>query len=253
MTVEFTGEGHFGRQKEDASARQSLSSSLWEELSHLKDELDSFMTAGEAAPEKKEKKIDPPPTETVSDEFKKETKAIYEKLPEGVRKLLESKGGQLAITPYLTHKDGWPTLKGERPRGWPPGTTWDMADGGQSEGKVVVAEYRLGADGKWTKNDRTAFVVLHESGHALDRAMGKGGVIFTESDEFKVAYERDLTGISKEDKALLGYFLQKEGGRSETFAEMFAIMHGSKDRKELMERAFPEVKKLMEKKLKELK
>ena len=60
-------------------------------------------------------------------------------------------------------------------------------------------------------------ILLHEAGHALDKASG----YTSESKEFSDAYAEDAKGLSAEDKKKYQYFLQEgNAGKSETFAEL---------------------------------
>jgi len=103
-----------------------------------------------------------------------------------------------SITEHLTH------LAGQRPRGWPPGSTWDQCAGLHVPGgyQIVVAANR--------KRDRT---VLHETGHALDYVTG---LKLRASDAFESARSSDILKLE-------AYFAaDSAAGREETFAESFA-------------------------------
>jgi hypothetical protein len=122
-----------------------------------------------------------------------------------------------------------PDLKGVHPRGWPAGMTWDTAEGLYSsrEKAVNVTEfYRPVGRKEFIRNSRAAGVVLHESGHAYDHALGR---VSSTSPAFIDAYKDDVKYMPKTAKPGLRYFLQKgSAGRSEAFAETFAWTVGEK-------------------------
>ena len=100
-------------------------------------------------------------------------------------------------------------------------------------------------------------MVRHEIGHVLNQILAPTLCLaYSNCDEFKAAYARDLEGLSEDDKKQLTYFLQKDdAGRDETFAAIFAFVAGgpsSEGINPLLERAFPEVQKLIRRKLGEL-
>jgi hypothetical protein len=113
-----------------------------------------------------------------------------------------------AVTEHLTH------LKGVKPRGWPPGSTWDGVPGvfAGATNEVVVATKKPGVlDHAGSKN-----VVLHEVGHALD---WQQGLLQTQSDksEFIAAWSLDYGSLPS--------YLQQTppAGPSEAFAESLAM------------------------------
>ncbi len=102
------------------------------------------------------------------------------------------------ITEHLTE------LAGVRPRGWPPGSTWDDVPGLHLPGRyevVVAAEI---------KRDRT---VLHELGHAFDYVTA---LKLRQSDAYTTARDADHARLG-------GYFAgHSPAADEETFAESFA-------------------------------
>jgi hypothetical protein len=143
-----------------------------------------------------------------------------------------------------------PHLKGVTPRGWAPGSTWDEADGlyNNSVGEVIVTEETTHG-----KSHRTAGVVRHELGHAVDEAWGetKGepSGLYCNSPEFQAAYEADMKeAAAGPDAPSLAYYLQPgAAGRSEAFAETFASVHGGGGSSpKMIASNFPRVKALIE-------
>jgi hypothetical protein len=118
-----------------------------------------------------------------------------------------------SVTEYLTQ------LRGIAPRGWPPGSTWDLVPGTfyPESNEVVLAVIgppgysHIPAKGEGHGSED---VVLHETAHGLD--MG-GGLPYPSSDEaFKAARDPDfglLTGYEKQPSP---------AGEQETFAESAA-------------------------------
>jgi hypothetical protein len=191
----------------------------------------------------------------VSKEFQLLVQKTIEEMPLPVKKIL--KGGGYTVLAAGTVCEALPHLRMDHPRGWPPGVTWDHTDGTQNYDKraIVVSErFRSTKTGvEWEAADRTAGVLRHESGHAIDRLLGTNGTALSESDGFKVAYERDLIGITPADRKVLSYHLQPGvPGRSETFADVFAVLIGgpcNQQDAEVLKRAFPVVAKFVKEKV----
>lgn len=117
-----------------------------------------------------------------------------------------------SVTDYYTE------LQGVRPRGWPPGKTWDDVPG-MCRGKTVVIATRghgtpAGAYVPTTGDGHGSYnLVLHESGHALRKITG-------DSPEFVSARTADMGALS-------AYQTQAgEAGLDETYAESFANAFG---------------------------
>ncbi len=63
----------------------------------------------------------------------------------------------------------------------------------------------------------------HETGHALDAAMGN----FSQTQEFLTAYANAVNALSPDERKQLAYYLQPGvHGPQEVFAELFAYLHG---------------------------
>jgi peptidoglycan hydrolase-like protein with peptidoglycan-binding domain len=125
-----------------------------------------------------------------------------------------------SVTDYLTD------LKGVRPRGWPPGSTWDIVPGlyNPSTDEVVTAtiEGRNGSRRVPAKGEGhgSADMVFHELAHGLDD-VGALGTGRTANDQaFVSAYEKDRKSMEEHGET---YLLQEgEAGREEAYAETFA-------------------------------
>jgi len=130
-----------------------------------------------------------------------------------------------------------PELKGQKPRGWPPGLTWDAVDGAYSPSRnlVVVAEETRDSNNNWNKSNRTEDVTRHEVGHATDYAMGK----FSNSAAFTQAYEADTQVMPAALTGTLKYFLQSgDGGKEEACAEGIAAREGGSTSGKVFESGF---------------
>lgn len=160
----------------------------------------------------------------VSPEFVARTTKALERVHDSILQELESQGIKIRVTPKLTDWD--PKLAGENPRGWKAGT-WEQADGlyNPASREIVIAEScRPFALGPYMQSKRPG-VARHELGHGVDDALG----VLSRSPEFKAAHSADLAGIPKEWRSRLDYFmqpLQESAGRSEAFADLFAVLHG---------------------------
>ena len=126
-----------------------------------------------------------------------------------------------AITDYMTE------LKGVRPRGWPPGSTWDIVPGvfNPNTNEVVVGTLgsatnrRVPAKGE---GHGSADVVFHELAHALDDAsvLNPGTGRASHDADFRAAYAKDLDSLRKHNET---YLLQEgDAGPQEAYAETFA-------------------------------
>lgn len=117
-----------------------------------------------------------------------------------------------SVTDYYTE------LQGVRPRGWPPGKTWDDVPGMSRDKTVVIAtrghgvetgpHVPLSGDGHGSYN-----LVMHETAHTLHNIAGY-------SPEFLNARSADLSALSAYESQA------GEAGLSETFAESFANVFG---------------------------
>jgi hypothetical protein len=137
------------------------------------------------------------------------------KMPQAALEVLRDEGAKVwvcqnSVTQVRTD------LAGVRPRGWPPGSTWDtvpgLFDGGNN--RVIIAT-RAGrvppqGDGHGSHN-----LVIHEVGHAVDHNSAA-----SESPAFVASRKAD-------EKTLGGYESQAgAAGREETYAESMGRYHG---------------------------
>ena len=138
------------------------------------------------------------------------------KIPRGGLEALKKKGTKVVVC-HDSVTDVMTELKGVRPRGWPPGMTWDSVPGlfDSASNRVVIAT----KDGKVPPTGQghgSANLVLHEVGHAID-AMGGG---MSNNADFLQARAKDLGNLTAYEKQ------EGNAGREETFAEDMARFYG---------------------------
>ena len=176
-----------------------------------------------------------------STSFSDKVNDTYNALPQNVREALARDGVKVIATDKVT--DVMPELAGQKPRGWPPGSTWDDVDGAyDTTGKRIIVAERQNSSKPYT-ND-VAGLTRHETGHAVDRLHN-----FSDQANFKTVYARESGAVPAPDAQALDYFLQSgDAGREETFAETFAINTGgatTKYREFLLKKDFPDTIKLV--------
>lgn len=184
-----------------------------------------------------------------SPQFAQHMRDEMDGLPAGVRRLLSDHGITLVVTDRML--DAAPDLKGQHPRGWPDGTTWENDDGAfrPETREIMVSETFKDSKGTEEHSDRAEGVMRHETGHAVDAALGN----YSQSADFKAAYDKDVAVMPQDVKDKLAYLLQANGaGQQETFAEVFAALNGGSanaSQTALILQNFPNVAALVRRKL----
>jgi hypothetical protein len=149
---------------------------------------------------------------------------VVESIPDPVHRTLAAKGIKFAYSERL--EDRYPEIADERPRGWPEGMTWSHADGIYRPGlKEVTAArtYRVYGGGRYVPSQQTAGVLYHETGHALDHALGN----ISASERWRSAHARDHSQMTDAVREAHAYLLQPGlAGLAEAFAELFANIYG---------------------------
>ena len=188
-----------------------------------------------------------------SQEFAAKVKKDFDSLPDNVKRLLVHNGTKIVVAGKISDAD--PSLKGVTPRGWPKGTQWDDDDGMYQAGPkaITIAEtHHNETTGNFDKNTRDEGSVKHETGHAVDAAMGNE----SHSDEFKKAYDADVAKMTPAQREQLKYLLQPgDAGKEETFADVFGAMNGASGdpaQTAAVLAAFPSIRALIGKKVAEL-
>ena len=145
-----------------------------------------------------------------------------EALPAQVRSLLDKAKTKVVFAERMADVLS-PAELAEHPRGYEAGATWANAEGGlfRTHGIVVCRTYVDFQTGQVRENHRLAGAFRHEAGHQLDVLLSDP----SHGDDWKRAYNRDVTGITDGDR--LRYYLQPgDAGREETFAELAAVLIG---------------------------
>jgi len=150
------------------------------------------------------------------------------------------KGQNLKYKLAQKTSDVYSHLKGVTPRGWPEGKTWDNAGALSYGGKVGLFEKPVDSSRAKPKSN----TIRHETGHELDKVFRKNiGIRFIETKGFTYAYLKDIKNLPenmknckakpKEIDSAINYQIQgstpqhaTEAGKSEAFAETFAMLNG---------------------------
>ncbi len=174
-----------------------------------------------------------------SKEFQDKTWKDIESLPANERKAMADKGIHYNVAGIMSDID--PKYATEHPRGWPDNKTWNDAEGGyDSSRKQVNLAERTNAG----PSHRLGGVLRHESGHAVDDALGQP----SHSDEFDKAYQQDA-GKIKNPFQMTYLRQQGDAGKEETFAEVYGALRGSSanpsQTQEILN-TFPEVAKVVQ-------
>jgi hypothetical protein len=160
---------------------------------------------------------------TASTIFVNHVRDQINQMPDGVKKLLANDRTHIVASGMVL--DAIPDAKDNKPRGHDEGKSWNDLDGAQSsESKRIVTAERTSDRANGGFSQRTDGVLKHETGHAVDRALGYD----SNSAEFRAAYEKDIAAMTPAQKAAEKYQLQDGGaGRSEAYAEIYGAVNGS--------------------------
>ena len=147
--------------------------------------------------------------------------AELEKMPASALMALVKNGTKvIACRNNVTDYD--PSLKGVRPRGWPPGSSWDSVPGaymGDKKAVVIATRGHGNAGGPYVPRTGDGHgsvnLVIHETAHAVDAATGGSA-----SRAFNEARNKDINKLSDYERQ------PGAAGQSETFAESAARYYG---------------------------
>jgi hypothetical protein len=134
------------------------------------------------------------------------------KIPRGGLEALKKKGTKIVVC-HDSVTDVMTELKGVKPRGWPPGMTWDSVPGlYDPAGNRVIVATRGGKVPPTGDGHGSANLVIHEVGHAIDAAGGG------------MSNNADFLQARAKDVAKLPAYETQAGtaGQEETFAEDMA-------------------------------
>lgn len=146
--------------------------------------------------------------------------------------------------------------------GWGGARGHDRTDGYDHIGGIcthdghlaIIAEVAYQKGRGWKREVNLEGVLWHELGHCFDRALG----LYSQSEEFRQAWQADQSALKGSYRNQFKYFLQPDGaGESEAFAECFALYMGNRcfdtgryfDFKHYFPRSFALVKALAERQL----
>jgi hypothetical protein len=150
-----------------------------------------------------------------------------QKLPAILLRRAERSGVQVvacrdSVTDHLK------SLRGQTPRGWPPGTTWDSVPALYDPASMsVVMATHDGARGERLLPEPghghgSSNALFHEFGHALDATCALG--LDSKSPEFRAAYTAELPALRSQNQT---YLLQPgDAGPEEAFAEVASRFFG---------------------------
>jgi len=143
------------------------------------------------------------------------------KVPTAVADVIRDAGIKTKVGNFVTEIN--PSTQGKTPRGWPPGTTWDNADGyfDSNKKEIGTTQYLKEINTGNAKLGRGSAVLMHETGHAYNYASGDPA----QNDSAYIgAYKKDALALTGDvSKSALKYYLQSgEAGRNEAFAEAFS-------------------------------
>ncbi len=187
----------------------------------------------------------------VPESFTKHLEKTINKIPPNVIANLKNCGYKIIAA--ATIPDAMPELEKLTPRGWPEQMKFINSDGTHDNvSKRIIAPMRFLNNGEMEPVMRDN-VVTHQVGHAIDF----GNQFLSATPEFVEAYNKDMRAISNKDSSIVKYLSQPDGiGRQETFAAVFGLVttgpENESDRRFLTQ-SFPNVIKVVEKQIKDLK
>ncbi len=181
----------------------------------------------------------------------REVENTLKQVAPNVLNFLQKAGYKIVVTPRITQ--ALPHLAGVEPRGW-GGLTFDNSDGTMDEiRKLIVSPDQVLYEKKWAENSRPD-VVSHQIAHAVDAILGN----YSDTNEFRKAYIRDIDNIPKSAQNHIYNYLTQPGGpgRKEAYACLAGmILTGPEnaDDRQYFEKHFPNLISLLTKHLKDLK
>lgn len=179
-----------------------------------------------------------------SEQFREKMLGEVQKIPVEERKRLADAGYKIAVVNKIS--DVAPSLANERPPGWPEGKTWNDVDGAHMANRklVVVAENTNSGPSR-----RGEGVLKQGIGAAMNQAVGK----YSESEDFKVAYQGDVTTMRTADRTKHSFLLQNGSvGREVTFANVYGAINGASSNPEqtqMVLKDFPRVANCIKRRL----
>lgn len=137
-------------------------------------------------------------------------------------------GMWISGTKPLPNLDSLQSLRGQKPRGWHKGATWDDVDGVVSGGATMAVSYTSNTESSRRRLQRLdstagsppdASATLHEFGHLLDRAVGEGGESASKRRLWRLIHSK----VKKQGGIFLNPYFKQGGdaGPQELWADAF--------------------------------
>ena len=147
-------------------------------------------------------------------------------VPRKIKDDVKGAGCKILVCPTILEAN--PHLANTKAAGYVHGGGYDNCPGMFYSGTKIlyIAERAAWQSSPPQLNWMAASTTLHELGHAYDYA--KSGI--SDSHEFEELYKGDYDRLTNSERTKWQYYCQDEGGergRSELFAELFAIAHGT--------------------------
>ncbi len=152
--------------------------------------------------------------------------AALSAIPRKIKDEVKDGGCKILICPTILEAN--PHLANNKAAGYVHGGGYDNCPGMFYSGTKIlyIAERVSWKSSPPEQNRGAASTTLHEFGHAYDFVKGK----LSTGGEFASAYREDFGRLTNSQRTEWQYYCQDDGGergRSECFAELFAISHGT--------------------------
>jgi hypothetical protein len=143
-----------------------------------------------------------------------------------ILKALSNNGVKMKLfTGRLTDQPAFAHLKGERPKGWSEGKTWDDVPGA---GGSYIAAAKIGAS-KFGKGHGSINLELHEIAHSIDNIVFKS---LRNDEEFREAWSAEVKELFPDRPYFTNY-------PEEYFAEVFAMYYYNEKTKKQLKNTAP--------------
>lgn len=154
--------------------------------------------------------------------------------------LADHDGGIWLGAAKLPDQDDLGRLRGEKPRGWHKGATWDEVDGVVSGGKTMAVSYTFNTRSTAVRQRQIrrllglpdglydSSATMHEFGHLADHALGQKGKFSFQEPASRQRLWRLVHGKVKKNagRGLNPYFRQGgDAGPEEFWADAFGVYH----------------------------
>lgn len=146
------------------------------------------------------------------------------RLPLGLVERMKSRGKPLhLVAGPITNHPAMVRMRGQTPRGWAAGRTWEEVPGvATNQGAVIVVDSQFGGHG-------AANLILHEIGHTVDYYFGGG----------RLSSRRDFKRLHEATPHARLYRSSYMQHQEENFAELFALYFQDGRSRENLRQQFP--------------